>query len=208
MHKETFLKYLTVSYVVLLILSNVMATRLVGVGPLVLDAGNLTYPLLFMVGDLMADVYGYKASRKIILTGFAFNFVFIAFTWLGTRMPAFDDSALTLGYDALFNYSGRIVLASFICYILGSLLNAGSLVWIKKLTGERLFAVRTIGSTAIGALLDTFLFSILAWAGQIPMRDILVMVGTTYAVKMAYEIFFATPTAYGLRRYMKNLTEE
>ena len=183
MTKETFLQYVTVSYVVLLILSNVMATRLVGVGPLVLDAGNITYPLIFMVGNIMSDLYGYKASRKIILTGFAFNFLFVAFTWVGTLLPAFDDSALTLGFDALFNYSGRIVVASFTCYLLGTLLNARTLIWIKKITGERLFAVRTILSTMVGAAVDTMLFSLMAWAGQIPMRDIMIMVATTYAIK-------------------------
>lgn len=208
MTKETFLQYVTVSYVVLLILSNVMATRLVGVGPLVLDAGNITYPLIFMVGNIMSDLYGYKASRKIILTGFAFNFLFVAFTWVGTLLPAFDDSALTLGFDALFNYSGRIVVASFTCYLLGTLLNARTLIWIKKITGERLFAVRTILSTMVGAAVDTMLFSLMAWAGQIPMRDIMIMVATTYAIKVLYEVCIATPAAYGIRKYMRGLLEE
>lgn len=199
-----FFQYLTVCYVVLLILSNVMASRLVSLGPWVVDAGNITYPLIFMVGDLISDIFGFRQAKKVIYTGFIFNFIFVAFTWVGTLFTQFDNSPLTLGYDALFAYNVRIVVASFICYIIGSLLNAGSLIWIKKITGEKLFAVRTIGSTAIGAVVDTVLFSLLAWVGQIPMKDIMSMALVTYVLKMIYEGCIATPVAYALKDYIKS----
>jgi uncharacterized integral membrane protein (TIGR00697 family) len=196
---ERILGNITMVYVVLLILSNVMASRLINVGGFILDAGNIVYPLLFMVGDVLSDTFGYKTSRKVILKGFLMNFVFVSFSWIGTYLPRLADDAITQGYDVLFGYNLRIVAASFICYLLGSLLNAGSLVVIKKITGGKWFAVRTIGSTVLGAFVDTFLFSILAWIGTIPFSDIMVMAITTYVAKLIYECCIATPVAYKLR---------
>ena len=205
MKKDQLLKYITVTYVVLLIMSNIMAQRLIAIGPWTLDAGNIAYPLLFMLGDLMTELYGYKESKKIILTGFAFNFLFVLLTWVGAFLPRFDQSSLTIGYDVLFNYSPRIVLVSFVCYLLGTLLNSASMIWIKKATGQKWFAVRTIGSTALGALIDTGLFSILAWVGQLAWKDIIAMIVITYIAKMLYECLIATPAAYALRGVIQKL---
>lgn len=201
--KESFLAIITLVYVVLLIMSNVMATRLISIGPFVLDAGTLSYPMLFMIGDLLSDSYGYKASRKVIITGFLMNFMFVCISWIGTLFPRLSDDALTVGYDALFSYNIRIVAASFICYLAGSLLNAASLVWIKKWTGEKWFAVRTIGSTILGALVDTVLFSFLAWYGSVPLPDIFAMIVTSYIIKIIYESFIATPSAWVLRGVLR-----
>lgn len=204
-NRNNFMTGIVTLYVVLLILSNVMATRLINVHGLIMDAGTLTYPLLFLIGDLMSEVYGFKVARKIIFVGFLCNFFFVAMTWVATTLPALSNDALTVGYDTVFTYNLRIVTASFICYLAGSLLNAASLVWIRKWTNSRWFAVRTIGSTVLGAFVDTLMFSFLAWYGTVPVNDILVMAATSYAVKLVYESFISTPIAYATRNTVERI---
>jgi uncharacterized integral membrane protein (TIGR00697 family) len=207
-----FFGAITVIYIVLIISANVMASKIISVFGFILDAGVITYPLTFLIGDILAEIYGYKRARGVILWGFAANLAFSLLAFLGTFLPPLDASdALASGYDALFKYNLRILTASFIGYIAGSLLNAASMVRIKKLTGERFLAVRTIGSTALGALADTALFSAIAWAFTMSFNEILIFAVTGYVVKMIYETVIATPLDYLLTPLIKKhvaLTDE
>jgi uncharacterized integral membrane protein (TIGR00697 family) len=143
-------------------------------------------------------------ARRIILWGFAANLLFSALAWLGTLFPPLDAaSGLTAAYDVLFAYNIRILISSFVGYILGSLLNAASLLWIRQLTGTKWLALRTIGSTAFGAAADTALFTLIAWTGTLPAREMLVMGVSGYAVKMVYETLIATPLDYFLTPFIQ-----
>ncbi|MDR2647563.1 MAG: queuosine precursor transporter [Oscillospiraceae bacterium] len=202
--REDFLRGLTLVYVVLIVSSNVMASKVVNFFGLLIDAGTLTYPLTFMIGDLLAELYGYRAAKHVILWGFAANLMFSLFALAGTLVPAHDPAdILAASYDTLFAYNIRILGASFAAYAAGSLTNAGSLVLIRRLTGEKWLAFRTIGSTVVGALIDTALFTVLAWAFTLSAREMLVMGVESYAVKLLYESVIATPAAYGLRRMIR-----
>jgi queuosine precursor transporter len=196
--KKEFLNVITIVYVVMMLAANVMCSKPITFLGIATDAGTLTYPLTFMIGDIVADVFGYKESRKIILWGFFANLIFVCCTFIGVLLNPLETTSLTESYDVLFSYNVRILISSFAGYIVGNLLNAASLVWIKKLTGERFLAVRTIGSTALGALLDTAIFTTLAWAGTLPVSDILAMGVGTYLIKMVYEAVFATPLDYAI----------
>ena len=196
--KKEFLNVITIVYVVMMLAANVMCSKPITFLGIATDAGTLTYPLTFMIGDIVADVFGYKESRKIILWGFFANLIFVCCTFIGVLLNPLETTSLTESYDVLFSYNVRILISSFAGYIVGNLLNAASLVWIKKLTGERFLAVRTIGSTALGALLDTSIFTTLAWAGTLPVSDILAMGVGTYLIKMVYEAVFATPLDYAI----------
>jgi uncharacterized integral membrane protein (TIGR00697 family) len=187
-----------------MISANVMASKVLLVGGLIIDAGTLTYPLTFMIGDILAELFGYKTARRIILWGFGANLLFCLCALAGAVMPPLNsEDAITSAYDALFTYNIRILGASFAAYIAGALVNAGSLVLIRKLTGQKWLALRTIGSTALGALIDTALFVSLAWAFVLPVRELLIMASSGYAVKMLYEIFIATPLDYALTPLIK-----
>lgn len=196
--KKEFLNVVTIVYIVLMLAANVMCSKPITFLGIATDAGTLTYPLTFMIGDIVADVFGYKDSRKIILWGFLANLVFVCCTAIGVLFVPLETTSLTASYDILFSYNIRILVASFSGYIVGNLLNAASLVWIKKITGERFLAVRTIGSTALGALLDTAIFVTIAWTGTLPVSDIVAMGIGTYVIKMIYETIFATPLDYAI----------
>jgi uncharacterized integral membrane protein (TIGR00697 family) len=189
-----FLDVVAIVYIVLIVTANVMASKVLAIGSIIIDAGTMTYPLTFMIGDILAEIYGYKVARRIILWGFAANLLFSALAWLGTLFPPLDATdSLTVAYDVLFGYNIRILAASFTGYVVGSLLNAASLLWIRRLTGPKWLALRTIGSTAFGAAADTALFTLIAWVGTLPVREMLIMGISGYAVKMIYESVIATP---------------
>jgi uncharacterized integral membrane protein (TIGR00697 family) len=141
--------------------------------------------------------------------GFAANLFFAVFALVGTFLPSADpNDALALAYNALFSYNIRILTASFIAYIVGSLLNAASLIWIKKLTGDKWLFARTIGSTALGALADTVIFTVIAWAFTLGVREIFIMILSGYAVKMVFEVVIATPFDYFAAPRIKKLVEK
>jgi uncharacterized integral membrane protein (TIGR00697 family) len=195
--KTDFLHFSTLLYIVLIIAANVMASKVVFFFGLPLDAGTLTYPFTFLIGDVLSEIFGYKEARKVILLGFLANLAFSLFTFSGTLVPAYEVSEiLSVSYDALFSYNIRILFASFTAYIVGSLLNAASLIWIRRLTGEKLLALRTIGSTAIGAFADTAIFTLIAWAFTLSLKDMFAMAAASYAVKMIFEAAIATPIDY------------
>jgi uncharacterized integral membrane protein (TIGR00697 family) len=208
MHKtittSRFLDVVAIVYIVLIVTANVMASKVLALGSIIIDAGTVTYPLTFMIGDILAEIYGYKTARRIILWGFAANLLFSALAWLGTLFPPLDATeSLTVAYDVLFSYNIRILAASFVAYIVGSLLNAASLLWIRRLTGAKWLALRTIGSTAFGAAADTALFTLIAWVGTLPAREMFVMAVSGYVVKMIYETLIATPLDYFLTPFIK-----
>jgi uncharacterized integral membrane protein (TIGR00697 family) len=188
---------ITLIYVILLIAANVMASKVMRLGPVLIDAGTVTYPLTFMLGDLLAECFGQAAARRVVYLGFAANLGFSGLCLLGALFPAARTAAdFAAAYDLLFRYNPRILAASFTGYLTGSLLNIASFRWIRTLTGEPFLALRTIGSTLLGAAVDTLLFTLIAWGFTIPWRDLWVMAGSSYCVKMAYETIIATPLDY------------
>ncbi|MDR2090418.1 MAG: queuosine precursor transporter [Clostridiales bacterium] len=195
--KEDLLQISAFTYIVLIIAANVMASKVVSFFNTPLDAGTITYPFTFLIGDILSEIFGYKQARKVILLGFLANLAFSAFALIATFLPAYNAAEpLSTAYDTLFSYNIRILAASFAAYIAGSLLNAASLVRIRKLTGEKWLALRTIGSTALGAFADTVIFTAAAWAFTMPLSDMITMAAVSYAVKMIFEAAIATPIDY------------
>lgn len=205
--KKDFLNVITIVYVALMLAANVMCSKPITFLGIATDVGALTYPLTFMIGDIVADVFGYKDSRKIILWGFFANLVFVCCAAVGVLFTPLEVTPLTESYDILFSYNIRLLISSFLGYIVGNLLNAASLVWIKKITGERFLALRTIGSTALGALLDTAIFTTVAWVGTLPVSDMIAMGLGSYAIKMIYEAVFATPLDYAIVPIIKKYVD-
>lgn len=205
--KKDFLNVITIVYVALMLAANVMCSKPITFLGIATDAGTLTYPLTFMIGDIVADVFGYKDSRKIILWGFFANLVFVCCAAVGVLFTPLEVTPLTESYDILFSYNIRLLISSFLGYIVGNLLNAASLVWIKKITGEKFLALRTIGSTALGALLDTAIFTTVAWVGTLPVSDMIAMGLGSYAIKMIYEAVFATPLDYAIVPIIKKYVD-
>lgn len=195
---------IAVSFVTTLLISNILAAKLVAVGPLVLPAAVMVYPFCFMVGDVLTEVWGFRYARKVIYTGFLANLAMVVFTYLGGLLPPAPVWSHQDAYLAIFGMVPRIVAGSFIAYMAGELLNSWSLERIKAWTGIRLFFVRTIGSSVVGQFFDTGIFITVAFAGTVPNPVLVRMILAQYAVKILIEALGGTPLAYLLVNWARD----
>lgn len=188
----------------LLIISNLMATKLIMVCGLVLPAAVIVYPFCFMCGDVLTEVWGFKNAKKIIWLGFLMNLLLIICTNIGIYLPYPDFWQGQENYKFIFGAIPRITIASFIGYIFGELINSYSLEWIKKFTGQKLLFIRTIGSSIIGQIFDTGLFITIAFYGTMPNNILITMIVTQYFVKVGCEALGGTPLAYKMVFWCRN----
>lgn len=199
----------TVLFVMCYVVSNLMAVKVIGFfGLFYFDAGTITFPLAYMLGDVLTEIWGYKTARKTILLAFFCNIFVVICTQIGVWLPSPDYLDVTANaYDIVFSYVPRIVLGSLTGFLLGELSNAWLMDKIKSKTKGRHLWVRTIGSSIVGYLFDTIPFVLIAFLGVLSTRDLLLMIASQYIMKLAIESFFGTPMAYAavafLRKTMK-----
>jgi uncharacterized integral membrane protein (TIGR00697 family) len=185
--------------------ANIMAVKLIGAfGVALIDAGTLTFPLAYMLGDVLTEIWGFKVARKVIFLTFICNLVLVAATLIGVLIPSPAYLAETAeAYDAVFTYVPRIVAASLAAFLAGELTNAWFMVRIKALTKGRFLWMRTIGSSAVGYIPDTVIFCTIAFAGTVHPRDLLIMIAAQYALKLAIEAACGTPIAYAVIAHLR-----
>lgn len=190
-------------FVGLLLIANVAATKLIELGPvvtvagmqvlpLITDGGAILFPLTYILGDVLAEVYGLGRARRTIVLGFALSVLMSATLWLVGAAPAASDWTLQEAWVSVLGFVPRIVLASLLAYLVGQLLNAWVLVLVKRRTGERRLWVRLLTSTVVGEFVDTLVFCTIAFGplgvwlggGSIPPPVLLnyIVVGFVYKV--------------------------
>jgi queuosine precursor transporter len=182
-------------FVGVLILSNVLAAKMVRLGPFVFDGGTLLFPLSYIFGDVLTEVYGYRASRKVIWTGLAMLVIMSLNVWLIGALPADPSWELQGAYDSILSQVPRIALASILGYFVGEWSNSVVLSRMKVLTKGRWLWTRTIGSTLVGEAADTVIFVLVAFAGAYPAPVLVAMLLSNYLFKCSIEAAF-TPLTY------------
>jgi uncharacterized integral membrane protein (TIGR00697 family) len=200
-------------FVAVLVTSNFIAAKLISIGGLVLPAAVLLFPVSYIIGDVLTEVFGYAAARKAIWLGFACNIVVVLATWISIVMPAAPtwslsglegSSASQIAYRAVLGVAPRIVFASLLAYLVGEFLNAAVLARIKIATRGRFLWVRTIGSTLVGQLADSAIFITIAFAGSVPGVVLGQIVIAQWLVKSGIEAA-ATPVTYLVVSRLKRL---
>ncbi len=189
-------------FVTCLLTANTIATKLIAVGGLVLTAGIVIFPLSYVLGDVLTEVWGYGAARRVIWLGFACNALMVAAIWLGGVLPAVPWWRGQSAYDEILGHTPRILAASFVAYLVGEFANAFVLAKMKILTRGRWLWTRTIGSTVVGQALDSAVFVAAAFAGSVPAGVLTGIIVGQWAVKVAYEAA-ATPLTYAAVGYLK-----
>ena len=192
------LMVVTALFVTLYLVSNIMAVKVIGIfGLFYFDAGTITFPFAYMLGDVLTEIWGYRTARRVIWVTFACNIIMVACTQVGVWLPSLDYlDATANSYNTIFSYVPRIVIGSLAGFLLGELSNAWFMERIKKITRGRMLWVRTIGSSMVGYLLDTLPFVLIAFLGVLSTRDILMMIAFQYLMKLGIEVVFGTPLAY------------
>lgn len=175
-------------FVGLLLISNVVAVKLIAVGPLIVDGGVFLFPLVYITGDVLAEVYGWRAARRAILLAFGLSVLASLTIWLVQLSPPAPGWGNQDEFEAILGFVPRIVLASLAGFLAGQLLNAWVLVRLRQRTSGRFLRVRLIGSTLIGQLVDTAVFCTVAFFGVIEGADFLGYVALGYVIKCLAEI--------------------
>lgn len=191
--------------VTLYLVSNIMAVRIINIGGVSLfDAGTITFPFAYVLGDTLTEVWGFKTARKVIFLTFVCNLMLVVFTGMGILLPYPEYQAETVkAYNLVFGYVPRVVIASLVSFLAGELTNAWAMEKIKAKTGEKHLWLRTIGSSAVGYIFDTVPFVLLAFGGISPAKDLLSMMGAQYLMKLGLEALTGTPFAYALIAWLK-----
>jgi uncharacterized integral membrane protein (TIGR00697 family) len=193
----------TALFVTCLLTANTIATKLITVGGLTLTAGIVIFPISYVLGDVLTEVWGYASARRVIWLGFACNALMVVAIWLGGELPAAPFWRGQAAYQEILGHAPRILLASFVAYLVGEFANAFVLAKLKIVTEGRWLWARTIGSTVVGQGLDSLVFVTLAFAGAVPAAALGAIVAAQWAVKVAYEAA-ATPLTYAAVAWLKS----
>lgn len=197
---------IVVLFVSLLLLSNIGATKLIELEifewSLIFDGGALLFPLTYVLGDVIAEVYGFTAARRAILLGMIVSILASAVFYLVQIAPPAADYENQAAFEAVLGFVPRIVAASVAAYAVGQLLNAWVLVKLKKKYGEKNLWARLMGSTVIGTAADTAIFCFVAWAGVMPVSTILNLMIVGYFYKVAVELILL-PVTYRVVAWVK-----
>jgi hypothetical protein len=187
-----------------LIVSNVIAVKLVSLFGLTLPAAVLLFPVAYICGDVLTEVYGYAAARRAIWIGFGCNLIAVVAITAGAWLPASDfwtagvypsPEEAQQAYQAILGFAPRLLAASFVAYLAGEFLNAYVLARLKVATGGKLLWMRTIGSTLVGQAADSSIFLTLAFLGVLPANALLLAIVSQWLFKSVYEAA-ATPLTY------------
>ncbi|MEJ7837473.1 MAG: queuosine precursor transporter [Thermomicrobiales bacterium] len=182
-------------YVTSLITANTVAVKILEFGPWITDAGLITFPIAYIVGDVLTEVYGYASARRVIWLGFLCNALAVGTFQLAGALPAEASWDGGDAYTRIFASTPRLLLASACAYLIGEFINSYVLARLKVLTDGRWLWFRTISSTVVGQAFDSTIFVIIAFAGTTPGSILRDMVITGWILKTAYEVL-ATPLTY------------
>ncbi|MGQ9837073.1 MAG: queuosine precursor transporter [Cyanobacteriota bacterium] len=195
----------TALFVAILLISNVASSKILILGPFTFDGGTILFPLSYIFGDILTEVYGYARSRRVIWLGFiAAALMSVTFMVVGS-LPAAPDWPYQEAYDQILGLTPRIVVASLIAYWSGSFANAYVLARMKVWTQGRWLWTRTIGSTLVGQAVDTGLFIVLAFWGVFP--GLLDLIFSNYLFKCGIEVV-CTPLTYLITSWLKREEQE
>jgi uncharacterized integral membrane protein (TIGR00697 family) len=192
----------TAVFITCLITANITAVKLVGVFGLVLPAAVIIFPISYIFGDVLTEVYGYRQARRVIWLGFVCNLIAVVAIWVGQVLPAASFWDGQVAYERILGYTPRLLVASFLAYLVGEFANSFVLAKMKIATGGRWLWTRTISSTLVGQGLDSLVFITLAFVGTIPLAGLASAIVTQWLAKSFYEAA-VTPLTYKVVNFLK-----
>ena len=193
---------ITVLFVTCLMVSNITAVKLIDVNGYVLTGAIVIFPISYIIGDVLTEVYGFAKARLVVWVGFGANlFAVLTFALVGI-LPAAGFWDGQAAYDTILGATPRILAASFLAYLVGEFANSYILARLKVITEGRKLWVRTIGSTIVGQGLDSTVFVIVAFWGILPTNVLIGTIAVQASAKIAYEVV-ATPLTYAVIGWLK-----
>jgi uncharacterized integral membrane protein (TIGR00697 family) len=195
------------AFVTVLLCSNLIsAAKRVSIGPFVFGAGVIFFPISYVFGDILTEVYGYARSRRVVWAGFGALTFASLMSWIVLALPP-DEKFDQAAWDTVFGGTPRIVAASMIGYFAGELANSYTLAKMKIYTRGRWLWTRTIGSTVVGEAVDSLCFYPLAFWGTWPSERVVYVLASNYCLKVLNEIVM-TPITYRVVAFLKRVEHE
>jgi uncharacterized integral membrane protein (TIGR00697 family) len=211
-----YLPAITGIFVTCLLISNIIAVKLGAFGSFFLPVAVIIFPISYIFGDVLTEVYGYARARQVIWIGFACNLLAVLAIWLGgiiAPAPFWNANVYTSpveaqkAYDAILGFTPRLLTASFIAYLAGEFLNSFVIAKLKIATSGKHLWLRTIASTLVGQLADSGIFILTAFSGVLPNDAIVQLIITQWLFKSFYEAI-ATPITYVVVNFLKRAESE
>jgi uncharacterized integral membrane protein (TIGR00697 family) len=198
-----YFDYVMAAFVAILLLSNLIgASKLASLGGYTFGAGILFFPVSYVIGDVLTEVYGYANARRCVWMGFA-AMAFMAFmSWVVVTLPAADGWGGQAAYESVFGSTWRIVAASMIAFWAGEFVNSFVLAKMKILTQGKHLWSRTIGSTFFGQAVDSAIFYPIAFLGIWSNEQVLMVMVTNWFLKVVWEALL-TPVTYAVVGWLK-----
>lgn len=200
--------FIMAAFVTVLICSNIIgASKVCRVYGFTFGAAVLFFPISYIFGDILTEVYGYAKSRRVVWAGFA-ALAFMSFmSWFVLSLPSAPMWNGQAAYQEVFGGTTRIVLASFVAYFAGEFANSYTLAKMKILTRGKMLWSRTIGSTIVGELVDSALFYPIAFLGMWPTELVIQVMVSNYLIKVGWETLM-TPITYKVVGFLKRAEKE
>ncbi len=202
MRNYKYFDTLILGFIVILLISNLVAQKICRFGPFTVSCANLLFPLTYVCGDIFTEVYGYAASRRAIWMGFYASALLSVMGVVAVALPSDPGWHNQQAFATVFGFVPRFVIASLIAYWAGEFANSYTLAKLKIRTRGRWLWTRTIGSTIVGQAIDTILVVVIAFAGELSWSTMLRMILSAYFLKVAYETL-ATPLTYAIVGWLK-----
>ena len=196
--------WLAIVFVTCLIASNMFETKLLDLKFFAVTAGMLCFPISYIIGDVVTEVYGFGAARRVIWAGFAMNFFVVALGGVACMLPAPDFWQNGEAFNTVFGLAPRIACASLAAFVSGSMANAWVMERMHLAHGERLFSLRAIASTLAGESIDSLIFFPMAFGGTMPAHELLKMMLVQICLKTLYEVIIL-PVTIQVVRYVKRI---
>ena len=206
MNKQFSLPFvvLAMMFSVFLILANLMEVKVVKIGILTATAGLSVFPISYIINDCIVEVYGFAKARFVIWMGFLLNMLFVVFLQVCIALPSDPSWTAQAAVEQVFGNTPRILLGSFVAFIVGSMVNAQVMSRMKVRDGGKRFSLRAIMSTVFGESADSLIFFPIAFAGMLPLATIVTLVWTQVMLKTLYEII-ALPITIRVVKLLKRV---
>ena len=189
-------------FITSLLTANIIAVKLIDVVGLILPAGVIIFPISYIFGDVLTEVYGYRRARQVIWLGFFCNLLMVVAIAVAQVLPfpGFWDGQSA--YERILGYTPRLLVASFVAYLFGEFANSFVLAKMKIATNGRWLWARTIGSTLVGQAIDSTIFIIGAFYGTMPAAGLTSAILSQWVAKSVYETA-VTPLTYAVVTFLK-----
>jgi len=193
----------TVLFVTTLLVSNIVSVKIVSVGWLTFDAGTVLFPLAYIVGDIITEVYGYRRMRRLIYSGVAALMLMTLTFWVVQLLPADSSWTGQAAFESTLCVVWRLAIGSVTALFVGEIINAYVMGRMKVASRGRGLWRRMVSSSLAGNALDTVIFSTIAFAGTIPTTSFWQLIVTVFLIKMTVEIMVSPLTIHLIARVKK-----